>query len=401
MNFRFIDSTAPFDFVAKNGYYQIGDVYCANQITAYQQASRTKQPVKWHFNDEVYNNFNWRSRLNLPITELYRIRAQQLRDKYDYLILWFSGGADSTTALQSFVDNNIHLDEVMIAWPCTRTQGKYTPSFDPSAENIVSEWDYSIKPQLEWLSKNHPNVKITILDQLATPDTQEDHADTWTIVEKHGFATINRQRLLDKELQLRYKQHKNIACISGSAPPEVSVLDNKWLAVTFNNNLAAAAMAKSDFLLDGTPRNVEYFFWTPDLPELVREQGHIILDFINAYPQNQGVFLQSSPVRKIQKQHNDAELRRNLIKKLVYPKWNLNIFQANKPKDGYLFPTIYNWFHSHHESNSYLQAWSSALRSQYSLISDDLLPKRKNQVLFNVDYPILLSKFHVIGRIEN
>ena len=55
---RFIDSTAPFDFVAKNGYYQIGDSFASHVGPACQEATRTNQTIQWHFGNEVYNNFN-------------------------------------------------------------------------------------------------------------------------------------------------------------------------------------------------------------------------------------------------------------------------------------------------------------------------------------------------------
>ena len=60
------------------------------------------------------------ARLNVSIeppdshAELCRQRAQELRDSYNYIRLSFSGGADSLTALHSFVDNNIHLDEIVV-----------------------------------------------------------------------------------------------------------------------------------------------------------------------------------------------------------------------------------------------------------------------------------------------
>jgi len=45
---------------------------------------------------------------------LYALRARQLREKYDYLVLYFSGGADSTNILKTFIDNNIFLDEIVM-----------------------------------------------------------------------------------------------------------------------------------------------------------------------------------------------------------------------------------------------------------------------------------------------
>ena len=43
---------------------------------------------------------------NLSILDLYRIRAQEIRDSYDYLVLNLSGGPDSMNILNVFVKNN-------------------------------------------------------------------------------------------------------------------------------------------------------------------------------------------------------------------------------------------------------------------------------------------------------
>jgi hypothetical protein len=48
------------------------------------------------------------------LAELQRQRAVEIRNKYSYVRLWFSGGADSMTALNSFIDNNVHIDEIIL-----------------------------------------------------------------------------------------------------------------------------------------------------------------------------------------------------------------------------------------------------------------------------------------------
>ena len=67
----------------------------------------------WDFNESVFSSYDWTVEPNESIADLYRQRAQQLRDKYDYIVLMFSGGADSTTVLRSFLDNDIKLDEAV------------------------------------------------------------------------------------------------------------------------------------------------------------------------------------------------------------------------------------------------------------------------------------------------
>jgi hypothetical protein len=40
------------------------------------------------------------------LAELQRQRALEIRNKYSYVRLWLSGGADSITALNAFLDND-------------------------------------------------------------------------------------------------------------------------------------------------------------------------------------------------------------------------------------------------------------------------------------------------------
>jgi len=111
--------------------------------------------------------FHWydqeMSRLNVsfePIEshdELCRQRAQELRDTYKYLRLWFSGGSDSQTALNSFVNNNIFLDEIVIA--------EY-PDGDNNVDKTASsnrEIVLAAIPALKKISHLIPNTKITTI----------------------------------------------------------------------------------------------------------------------------------------------------------------------------------------------------------------------------------------------
>ena len=47
---------------------------------------------KWVFNDAYYDQLDWSVEPTDTLFDLYRQRAQQIRDKYDYLILHLSAG---------------------------------------------------------------------------------------------------------------------------------------------------------------------------------------------------------------------------------------------------------------------------------------------------------------------
>ena len=66
------------------------------------------------FNETVFKLIDWTVEPSQSLKELYVERCQQLRDKYDYLILSYSGGADSHEILYTFLENNIFIDEIQV-----------------------------------------------------------------------------------------------------------------------------------------------------------------------------------------------------------------------------------------------------------------------------------------------
>lgn len=64
---------------------------------------------------DSYMSSDWTKEPIESFEELKKRRAEQLREKYSYLVLYFSGGADSTTMVNAFLKNNIHVDEIVTA----------------------------------------------------------------------------------------------------------------------------------------------------------------------------------------------------------------------------------------------------------------------------------------------
>lgn len=408
----------PFDQFKKHGYYQVGDQIFKYKVRALQEATRTNQPVTWIFNNDVFGAMDWKTSYRLPLNEVYRMRAQQLREKYDYLVLFFSGGADSTTILQSFVNNGIHLDEVVVSWPITQTQGKYTPNTqDFSPRNLLTEWDYAIKPKLDWLAQNHPEVRITICDILDDPKNNHFNEDTVTFITNHSYIGVNRNLELDKILRDRTKKHKSCAGIYGVAPLECVIADDLYLMVYFMDTVTSGAMHNDYHPFTQYHRNIEFFYWTPDMPEIVREQGHVMLDYLNAVPANRQLIPHMKLInQKFEFVHRpDPNTRRSFKKSLLYPSWQ-ECFQADKPEDQIGFSSWQSWWHENPHSEEFVSSWESAISSEISMIDikyfklrDEAKSKKdllrsslihqtsKNPVVL---YKAIVSKFYPIGRLN-
>jgi hypothetical protein len=92
----------------KLGYYTVGQIRHYIKPEALIAATKHNQFPEWHFNRDVFDVYAWHQEPEIGLRELYRMRAQQLRDKYDYIRLEVSGGGDSATAAFSFILNGIH-----------------------------------------------------------------------------------------------------------------------------------------------------------------------------------------------------------------------------------------------------------------------------------------------------
>ena len=100
----------------KFGYYSVGDIKTFSKIEAIELGKKIKRWPRWDFNDSIFGHYDWTTPSSLSLKELYRRRAQQIREKYDYVVIWYSGGADSFNVLDSFLSNGIKVDEIAHCW---------------------------------------------------------------------------------------------------------------------------------------------------------------------------------------------------------------------------------------------------------------------------------------------
>jgi hypothetical protein len=96
----------------KFGYYRVGDFKTYSKIEAIELQKLTGHFPEWIFNNDVFLNYNWSVEPTETLEELYARRAQQIRDTYDHVVIFYSGGADSGNIVDTFVKNNIHFDEI-------------------------------------------------------------------------------------------------------------------------------------------------------------------------------------------------------------------------------------------------------------------------------------------------
>jgi hypothetical protein len=330
------------------GYYRVGDLFFRNKGAALTYASRTNQSITWDFNFDIFNAQATKPRLNISLGELYRQRAQQIRDTYDYVILSYSGGSDSDTILRAFVDNNILLDEVNYYYPKTLVdKSNYQLTLSTDNTNMVSEYFLVVKPSLDQLAITNPEINIQIDDiteSLVYIEDQEDMSVTNIPMHYSNMSRHMKLRAKVAKLQDRYKK----VCVIQGVDKVIPYIIKKKFGFSFVDNATAV---KHDFM--------EFFFWTPDMPEIVTEQAHQVWDGIK---QHARPFVEHHLTNTFSTNWMQRGSLDSLIKSIIYPKWDQTKHQVNKTSImlGESFGKFYSPYLA---SQQTIQSWASSFRS--------------------------------------
>jgi hypothetical protein len=350
----------------KLGYYQVGDRIFYSKPQAYIHATEIGLDPVWHFNPVAYAKVNWTQAPESNILELYRIRAQQLRDRYDYIRLEASGGGDSTTAAFAFLLNGIHLDEVIFRYPKQGEKDHAGDPFNTKATNTLSEFDFAAKPLLNWIKTNYPKTLVSIHDysenMLADEGTRDE---TWIFNTRDWFQPGHA----DKYTHFGTKEHrdlaesgKSICALIGIDKPKITLINGKWYAY-FNDLQANSA---NPIVNDHTNITSEYFYWTPDLPEIVVKQAHMVIEWFDA-PQNQHLkhlvaWPNTDPSKRTTYEH--------IAKSIIYPEYDLETWQTAKPTNSF-YNEMDQWFYANFKETQLYSAWQAGLQ----LLLDKIDPK--------------------------
>lgn len=204
----------------------------------------------------AFDRVDWTKYPTSSYSYLYRQRALQIRNKYEKIVIAFSGGTDSTTMLTAFFDNNIHVDAVYI--------GYYSDDIS-----------YTGCPQkrASWIKKTWPKqsqfTEIFLYDLSFGLENRFQDPE-WLLSQTNAGQTRFNTGVIPCELSEIFGNKYgavNWALITGHEKPEIS-LDNKM--AYFVDSIFSVAMNKP---------YVEFFYLTTDMPEIVVKQAHDLAKF--------------------------------------------------------------------------------------------------------------------------
>ena len=327
---------AKFDFSTarrdpKLGWYEIGGKVFWDKTTALIEGSRLNLGYKdlhWNFNDQQFSQFDWTVEPSGDLRSFYHARARDLREKYDYLLLHFSGGSDSSTVLNAFLDQGLFIDEVMYHYA-----GKATSRFAPTkavthAHNEFSEYEFAAKPALKHLSTVSPHTKITIhdfTDDVVNPGWDENFI-YWTgdyltpncIVRYNTLTQADQLRELDKG--------KKVGVIFGIDKPKI-IAENGQAYLIFADRTVHTVMPA---LVSDQRDNfeIELFYWSPDAVPMIIKQAHVMKNWFE-HPMNRA-FRFMLDIGWQRAFHNRTTYEA-ITRPVIYPDYDLSTFQCAKP----------------------------------------------------------------------
>lgn len=263
------------------GYYTVGNFKTYSKLEAIEQSGRTRKSVEWKFNNDTFNAVDWTQEPPGSLDFWYRERAQQIRDKYDYIVLWYSGGADSHNVLMSFVKNNIFVDEI--------AQYHNLDGDNGNKKTFLNEEVFATSaPLTQDLIQNNPTYRCTKHRLVDLTNIQTDlfkNENKWDYFYYAGMHlspnALARSYLRETlpDYQKLINQGKSICFVYGSEKPLVEKQGNDWYVV-FRDCLDNAVSSRTQMLNRDWEHN-ELFYWSAELPQMISKQAHIVKRFLS------------------------------------------------------------------------------------------------------------------------
>lgn len=252
-------------------YYFCDGTKFGSKISALEYKRKTSLEPNFYYFDDVYDKVNWKVEPSESLDFYYREQAQRIRDTYDYVILCYSGGYDSTNILETFHYNNIKLDKIIIVGATSQDSSSYVD------ENHNGELYHNAFPYVDQLGLSSITeiIDYTKYFKDVNQFSIVQHQDEW-IHETGGWFSPHHffWRDVEKFVIPASWQDKKVAIIFGKDKPYISIKNRKFgfefkdIAIQGYGNKSVHNEINCDRI---------NFYWDPSYPQILVKQLHVLL----------------------------------------------------------------------------------------------------------------------------
>jgi hypothetical protein len=360
--------------IDKFGFYQIGNRKCYSKHEALEQSRQTKESIEYIFNDDVFSKFDWTIEPTSSLTEIYKQRAQQIRGKYDYVILCYSGGADSHNMLESFLNAGVRVDEI-VSFHSFEGDGDKNSNFNKE----IFETAIPFVESLKQCRRLPPSVSHRLLDltDVINNFCKEINWLDFTYYINSSVSINNVARAWLRKYVLDWKNlidsNKKLVLVWGHDKPRLMNHHNKF----FLNFLDIQDNCVSPWIQQFNPPGWfdELFYSTPDMPNLVIKQAHVTANFLTSCAESHHWLTDEiTGLGHVIKKRPDGSQKAKWLTQdgqsfLIYPWFNPKLYYEKKPLD-IIYSYRDQWFWKNTEFGN---QWNNAIGSMITTFGDEWL----------------------------
>lgn len=338
----------------KLGYYQVGSLKTYKKLEAIVQDRKTNHGVKWYFNDLEFKNYNWSRCPSQSLDQLYRQRAEQLRNTYDKIVIFYSGGSDSQTVLDTFVKHQIPIDHVVCCHAMAGNNNDDTAYFNEEIFKVAV-------PYLDLIAHQLMSAQVHLIDQTESILTGFNDVDWW-VHQNNAFTPncVTRSRLRDwyRPFADLVSSGQRVAFVWGRDKPKIFKDADGRIYTQFNdyndNNTSPYSQLRcQDGWFD------EFFFQDPNCADIVCRQVHEVINRLHDQSVDP-VFFQDRATENGQCPHSQQYLTNNGINSVIYPNWNLSTF-SNGKNASMIWGKRDQWFFDHYQHSTAYKNWAVSM----------------------------------------
>jgi len=311
----------------KFGYYEVNGLRTFSKLEAIEIQNATGHWPHWRFNDEVFGKVNWQKEPQINLEQLYRARARQIREAYDYVILFYSGGSDSINILDMWLKEDLKIDEIASFW-------NYDATKDVNSYCNI-EIDKVVFPRIAQLKDDGIEFKFRLIDiSQQTASFLNEMDNDYIYIVNHHFSPNSvmknqfRNRISDYAKLI--DSGKSVCIVWGMDKPQLFLENETGRHYCQFIDMMDSCVGPYVQQRMNQGWYDELFYWTPDMPELIIKQAQTVLKFVkNCHLDN---LYQTKPNKYGYNKTLKKYLTDAAIKTIIYPTWNPNTFDAGKSR---------------------------------------------------------------------
>lgn len=279
-------------------YYQVGDFTSTNKLSAIEKAGNDISKVHFYFADDAHSKFDWTVEPEEDIDYLIDQRVREIRDQHAYVALWYSGGYDSQTILDSFIRQKIRLDEIVI----------YSRPWLNHEYNVEHEHAHRFAEYFKKVHQPWTNINVIFYNHQSLFDFYQYYGSNWIYQDYGSLACFNKYHRASTAFF--QKEFRNIANtvgrvdINGVDKPRVNLYQDKWYSQMPDRAL---------YFVFNSP--YELFYISPAATKLYIKQTWLAVKWFESLSN-----CSHELVHKIQSQNCSGE---------VYSQWNIGVGRSN------------------------------------------------------------------------